>query len=74
METKQVETIGTTAGQIWQYLDKKGESTLAKMSKDLDYVDLYAKARKYSFDKGYLVLEYGFINSEDIKKSQDDVF
>ena len=36
METKQVETIGTTAGQIWQYLDKKGESTLAKMSKDLD--------------------------------------
>ncbi|MBR5916299.1 MAG: hypothetical protein IKZ57_07630 [Spirochaetia bacterium] len=50
------------------------ESRTAKMSKDLDYVDLYAKARKYSFDKGYLVLEYGFINSEDIKKSQDDVF
>ena len=31
-----METIGTTAGQIWQYLDRKGESTLAKMSKELD--------------------------------------
>ena len=30
------QTIGLTAGQIWEYLDKKGESTLAKMSKDLD--------------------------------------
>lgn len=31
-----METIGTTAGQIWEYLDRKGESTLAKMSKELD--------------------------------------
>ncbi len=31
-----METIGQTAGQIYQYLDKKGECTLAKMSKDLD--------------------------------------
>ena len=31
-----METIGTTAGQIWEYLDKKGETTFAKMSKDLD--------------------------------------
>ena len=31
-----METIGTAAGQIWEYLDKKGESTLAKMSKELD--------------------------------------
>ena len=31
-----METIGETAGQIWEYLDRKGESTLAKMSKELD--------------------------------------
>jgi len=31
-----METIGQTAGQIWEYLDRKGESTLAKLSKDLD--------------------------------------
>ena len=44
------------------------------MSKDLDYVDLHANTRKYSLDKGYLILEYGFRNFEEIKKSQDDVF
>ena len=32
-----MENIGTTAGEIWRYLDKKkGEATLARMSKDLD--------------------------------------
>ena len=31
-----METIGTTAGQIWQYLNENGESTVAKMTKDLD--------------------------------------
>ena len=35
METTE-QVIGTTAGQIWEYLDKKGGATLAKMSKDLD--------------------------------------
>ncbi len=54
---------------VWE----RGSGTV-KMSKDLDYVDLYADTTKYSFDKGYLGLEYGFINREEIKKSQDDVF
>jgi hypothetical protein len=27
--------IGNTAGRIWQYLDKKGESTLSDIKKDL---------------------------------------
>ncbi|MGD9929347.1 MAG: winged helix-turn-helix domain-containing protein [Mangrovibacterium sp.] len=27
--------IGNNAGRIWQYLDKKGESTLADIKKDL---------------------------------------
>jgi hypothetical protein len=44
------------------------------MSKDLDYVWLYADTPKLSYDKGVLILEYGFINSDEIKKSQDDVF
>ena len=50
------------------------ESGMVKMSKDLDYVDLYADTAKYSHDKGYLGLEYGFVNSEEVKKYQDDVF
>ncbi len=45
-----------------------------KMPKDLDYVELYASTPQYSLDKGYLVLEYGFVNQEEIKKTQDDVF
>jgi len=44
------------------------------MSKDLDYVWLYADTPKLSYEKGVLVLEYGFTNSDEIKKSQDDVF
>ncbi len=31
-----METIGQSAGQIWQYLSANGECTLAKMKKDLD--------------------------------------
>ncbi|KOH46231.1 winged helix-turn-helix domain-containing protein [Sunxiuqinia dokdonensis] len=27
--------IGNTAGRIWQYLDKNGESTLADIKRDL---------------------------------------
>jgi hypothetical protein len=27
--------IGNTAGRIWRYLDKKGESTLTDIKKDL---------------------------------------
>ena len=38
-----METIGQTAGQIWEYLDSKGESTLAKMSKDLNLNDNFAQ-------------------------------
>ena len=38
-----METIGTTAGQIWEYLDSKGEATLAKMSKDLDLDSNFAQ-------------------------------
>ena len=44
------------------------------LPKDLDYVDLYASTRKYSHNEGYLILEYGFINHEEVKNSQDDVF
>ena len=38
-----METIGQTAGQIYEYLDSKGESTLAKMSKDLDLDNNFAQ-------------------------------
>ncbi len=31
-----MEAIGQSAGQIWQYLDANGESTLSKIKKDLD--------------------------------------
>lgn len=50
------------------------DSGKVTMSKDLDYVWLYADTPKLSYDKGFLVLDYGFINSDEIKKSQDDVF
>ena len=50
------------------------ESGKVIMSKELKYVDLYADTLKYSYDKGILVLDYGFINSDEIKKFQDDVF
>lgn len=54
-------------GSLWS----GGTGTVPK---DLDYVYLYASARKYSINEGYLILEYMFNNREDIKKSQDDVF
>lgn len=31
-----MEMIGEAAGQIWNYLNENGESTIAKMKKDLD--------------------------------------
>ena len=31
-----METIGKSAGQIWEYLSSNGEVSLAKMKKDLD--------------------------------------
>ena len=31
-----MELIGEAAGQIWNYLNENGETTLAKMKKDLD--------------------------------------
>ena len=31
-----METIGETAGQIWEYLESNGEVSLSKMRKDLD--------------------------------------
>lgn len=31
-----METIGETAGQIWNYLNENGETTIAKMKKELD--------------------------------------
>lgn len=31
-----MEMIGETAGQIWNYLNENGESTITKMKKDLD--------------------------------------
>ena len=30
------QTIGQTAGQIWNYLNENGETTITKMKKDLD--------------------------------------
>lgn len=32
-----METIGQSAGQIWEYLSSNGEVSLAKMKKDLDF-------------------------------------
>lgn len=31
-----MQMIGEAAGQIWNYLNENGESTLAKMKKELD--------------------------------------
>ena len=31
-----MELIGEAAGQIWNYLNENGETTLSKMKKDLD--------------------------------------
>ncbi len=38
-----METIGQSAGQIWEYLNTNGESTLTKMKKDLDLQGNFAE-------------------------------
>ena len=38
-----METIGQSAGQIWQYLSENGESTMTKMKKDLDLKGNFAE-------------------------------
>lgn len=38
-----MEQIGQSAGQIWSYLNEKGESTLNKMKKDLDLAGNFAE-------------------------------
>ena len=35
-EEQMMETIGQSAGQIWEYLESNGEVSLSKMRKDLD--------------------------------------
>lgn len=31
-----MEVIGQSAGQVWEYLNENGETTLSKMKKDMD--------------------------------------
>ncbi len=38
-----MESIGQSAGQIWEYLNSKGETTLTKMKKDLDLKGNFAE-------------------------------
>ncbi len=38
-----METIGLSAGQIWEYLSNKGESSLSQMKKDLDLKGNFAE-------------------------------
>ena len=38
-----METIGLTAGQIWNYLNENGETTVAKMKKELDLKGNFAE-------------------------------
>ena len=38
-----METIGLTAGQIWNYLNENGETTFAKMKKELDLKGNFAE-------------------------------
>ena len=38
-----METIGQTAGMIWNYLNENGEVSLAKMKKDLDFKGNFAE-------------------------------
>lgn len=42
-EKLMMEMIGETAGQIWNYLNENGESTIAKMKKDLDLKSNFAE-------------------------------
>ena len=38
-----METIGQTAGQIWNYLNENGETTVTKMKKELDLKGNFAE-------------------------------
>ena len=38
-----METIGQTAGQIWNYLNENGETTVSKMKKELDLKGNFAE-------------------------------
>ncbi|HIS89695.1 TPA: winged helix-turn-helix domain-containing protein [Candidatus Avigastranaerophilus faecigallinarum] len=38
-----METIGQTAGQIWNYLNENGETSVAKMKKELDLKGNFAE-------------------------------
>ena len=42
-EEKIMETIGQSAGQIWEYLNANGEVSLSKMRKDLDLAGNFAE-------------------------------
>lgn len=42
-ERYMMETIGQTAGQIWNYLNENGETTVAKMKKELDLKGNFAE-------------------------------
>ena len=38
-----METIGLSAGQIWEYLNNNGEASLTQMKKDLDLKGNFAE-------------------------------
>ena len=38
-----METIGQTAGQIWNYLNENGETSVSKMKKELDLKGNFAE-------------------------------
>ena len=43
LEEHMMETIGESAGQIWEYLNANGEVSLSKMRKDLDLAGNFAE-------------------------------
>ncbi|HEX4072058.1 MAG TPA: winged helix-turn-helix domain-containing protein [Planctomycetaceae bacterium] len=36
IDSHQVESIGTVAGQVWQYLDAHGSVTLSKLAREIE--------------------------------------
>jgi hypothetical protein len=56
----QVDSIGTVAGQVWRYLDGRGEVTLSKLAREIDAprdlvmqgVGWLAREGKISFHEG----------------------
>jgi hypothetical protein len=36
IDSHQVESIGTVAGQVWQYLDEHGSVTLSKLAREIE--------------------------------------